>query len=98
MTGGNIDWGELNSLREMQDRSRGYVSEERRVEATVLHTAWRASMNVREVEVEMTVCHGHTCAPPHGFRATEALTPPPPLLHQRAYPTIGSITRHAQHP
>ena len=35
MTGGNIDWGELKSLREMQDRSRGYVSEERRVEANV---------------------------------------------------------------
>ena len=73
VTGGNIERGELKSLREMQDRSRGYVSEERRVEATVLHTAWRASMNVREVEVEMTVCHGHTCGPPHSFRATEAL-------------------------
>ena len=30
MTGGSIDWrGELNSLREVQERSRGYVSERR---------------------------------------------------------------------
>ena len=34
--GSSIERGELKSLREMQDRSRGYVSEERCVETTVL--------------------------------------------------------------